>query len=76
MYLMPDYWLEVSLHPEGPATGQLSQVFQWITSVLQQILSCYPNSMRHCIFHIKISPLCCPSTLNTKIPIIYSKAHF
>jgi hypothetical protein len=26
-YLMPDYWLEVSLHPEGPATGQLDKVF-------------------------------------------------
>jgi hypothetical protein len=24
-YLMPDCWLEVSLHPEGPATGQLDQ---------------------------------------------------
>jgi hypothetical protein len=23
--LMPDCWLEVSLHPEGPATGQLDQ---------------------------------------------------
>jgi hypothetical protein len=26
--LMPDYWLEVSLHPEGPATGQLDQIFR------------------------------------------------
>jgi hypothetical protein len=24
-YLMPDCWLEVSLHPEGPAPGQLDQ---------------------------------------------------
>jgi hypothetical protein len=24
-YLMPDCWLEVSLHLEGPATGQLDQ---------------------------------------------------
>jgi hypothetical protein len=26
-YLMPDCWLEVSLHREGPATGQLDQSF-------------------------------------------------
>jgi hypothetical protein len=26
-YLMPDSWLEVSLHPEGPATCQLDQGF-------------------------------------------------
>jgi hypothetical protein len=27
VYLMPDYWLEVSLHSEVPATGQLDQGF-------------------------------------------------
>jgi hypothetical protein len=27
VYLMPDCWLEVSLHPEGPATGQLKSRF-------------------------------------------------
>jgi hypothetical protein len=28
-YLMLDYWLKVSLHPGGPATGQLDQGFPW-----------------------------------------------
>jgi hypothetical protein len=32
-YLMPDYWLEVSLHPEGPATDQLHQGFPWFSLV-------------------------------------------
>jgi hypothetical protein len=26
-YLLANYWLEVSLHPEGPATGQFDQKF-------------------------------------------------
>jgi hypothetical protein len=26
VYLMPDCWLEVSLHPEGPAIGQQSRL--------------------------------------------------
>jgi hypothetical protein len=27
-YLMPDCYLEISLHPEGPATGQHDQGFR------------------------------------------------
>jgi hypothetical protein len=46
--LMPDCWLEVSLHPEGPATGQLDQGFPWFSLVLEQMLSWYPNSTLHC----------------------------
>jgi hypothetical protein len=42
--LMPDCWLEVSLHPEGPATGHLDQGFLWFSSILQQMLSWYPDS--------------------------------
>jgi hypothetical protein len=26
---MPDCWLEVSLHPEGPSISQLNQGFPW-----------------------------------------------
>jgi hypothetical protein len=48
-YSMPDCWLEVSLHPEGPATGQLDQGFPWISLVPEQMLSWYPNSTLHCM---------------------------
>jgi hypothetical protein len=30
--LMPDYWLEFSLHPEGPVISQLDQGFPWYQS--------------------------------------------
>jgi hypothetical protein len=28
-----DCWLEVTFHPEGPATGQLDQDFPWFSLV-------------------------------------------
>jgi hypothetical protein len=37
--LVPDCWLEVGLHPEGPATGQLDQGFPWFSLVPEQMLS-------------------------------------
>jgi hypothetical protein len=33
VYLMPDYWLELSLHPEGPRTGQLDESFPWFSAL-------------------------------------------
>jgi hypothetical protein len=42
-YSMSDYWLEVSLHPEGPAPLQLDQGFLWFSFVPDQMLSWYPN---------------------------------
>jgi hypothetical protein len=51
-YLMPDYWLEVSWHPEGPTIGQIDQSLSWFYSVLEKMLSCYPNSTFHCMPHM------------------------
>jgi hypothetical protein len=53
--LMPDCWLEVSLHPEGPATGQLDQGFPWFSLLPEQMLSWYPNSTLHCMLPIQPS---------------------
>jgi hypothetical protein len=39
--------LEVSLHSEGPATGQLDQSFLWFSLVLEQMMNLSPNSMLH-----------------------------
>jgi hypothetical protein len=42
---MPDCcWPGVSLHPEGPATGQLDRGFPSFSSASQQMLSWYPDS--------------------------------
>jgi hypothetical protein len=46
--LVPDCWLEVGLHPDGPVTDQLNQGFLWFSFVLEQMLSWYPNSTLHC----------------------------
>jgi hypothetical protein len=42
-YSMPDCWLEVSLHLEGPATGHLDQGVPWFDLVPEQMLSWYPK---------------------------------
>jgi hypothetical protein len=51
--LMPDCWLEVRLHPEGSATGQLD--FPWFSLVQEQMLSWYPNSTLHCMLPMQPS---------------------
>jgi hypothetical protein len=35
--LMPCCWLEISLHPEGPATGKLDEGFPWFSLLPEQI---------------------------------------
>jgi hypothetical protein len=35
-YLPPDCWLQVSLHPKGPPTGEIDQGFPWFSVVLEQ----------------------------------------
>jgi hypothetical protein len=54
---LQDCWLEVSLHPEGPATG-----FPWFSSVLEQMLSWYPEF--HVVLHASHAS---PPTGNVKI---------
>jgi hypothetical protein len=59
--VLPDCWLEVSLHPEGPATGQLDQGFPWFSSMLEQMLSWYPE------FHVALR------ASHAALPLVTSK---
>jgi hypothetical protein len=62
-------WLEVSLHPEGPAAGQLHHGFPWFPLISEQMLSWFPNSMFLCSACFTCSPPDC----NFKIfALIYS----
>ena len=36
-------WLEVSTHPEDPATGHLDEGFPWFSSVFKQMLKWFPK---------------------------------
>jgi hypothetical protein len=60
-YLMPDCWLEVSLHPEGPTTGQPDQGSPWFSSILEQMLSWYPE------FHVALL------VSHAALPLVMSK---
>jgi hypothetical protein len=55
LYLMPECWLEGSLHLEGPATSQLDRGFPWFYLVPEQMLSWYPNSTLHCMLPMQPS---------------------
>jgi hypothetical protein len=54
--LMLDCWLEVSLHPEGPATGQL-KVFRGFPWSQRKCLSWYLNSTLHCMLPMQPLPM-------------------
>jgi hypothetical protein len=47
------WWLEISLHPEGPASGQLDQGFPWFSLVSEQMVSWYPNFTLFCMHAVK-----------------------
>jgi hypothetical protein len=47
------FWLEVSLHPEGLATGQIDQGFPWFSSVLEKMQSWHLYSELHCLLHMR-----------------------
>jgi hypothetical protein len=73
-YLTPDCWLEVSLHPEGPSTGQLDQGFPWFSFGPREHAELVPKF--HVALHAehaalpvvtqKISPYCTPPDVELK----------
>jgi hypothetical protein len=55
VYLMSDCWLEVRLHPKGPALGQIDRDSPWFSLVSEQTLNWYSDSTLHCMLHIQPS---------------------
>jgi hypothetical protein len=43
-FCLPACWLQVSMHPEGPATGRLDTGVSWFPSAFKEILRCFPSS--------------------------------
>jgi hypothetical protein len=74
-YLMSDCWLEVSLHPEGPATGQLEQRFSVIflgpraNAVLVPKFHVALHASRTAVqmITLKISPWCSPPNVGLNL---------
>jgi hypothetical protein len=63
-----DCWLGVSLHPEGPATGQLDQGFPWFSS----LLSWYPYSRLPLLAsHAALTMVTSQFHSNTALPTSY-----
>jgi hypothetical protein len=62
--------MEVDLHPEGPATGQLDHYFPWFYSIAEQMLQLVPKfhfTLSSPNSNIKISLQCSLSNVNIEI---------
>jgi hypothetical protein len=69
IFCLPDSWLVVSMHPEGPATGHLDR-FSWFSSVFKQILSWFPSSKL--LLHASHAAL--PILNSSKLPPVVNAA--
>jgi len=59
----PGCWLEVSRHPEGPATCRIDTGFPCLNSVLEQVTEVVGRAA-----YFPSLPWCCPPTQNSAIP--------
>jgi hypothetical protein len=60
--LTSDCWLEVTMHLEGPATGQINHDFPWVPSTLRANAGTIPTFQ---VFAARLS--CSPASSNFKI---------
>jgi hypothetical protein len=51
----PDWWLEVTMHPEDHTTGQINHDFPWGFSALEQMLDLYRHSKICCTLLMQLS---------------------
>jgi hypothetical protein len=73
---MPNCWLQVSLHLEGPATGQLDQGFPWFSSILEQVGTQIPRCTA--LLHVQPPPPPANASIkcfsNSALPTLISKS--
>jgi hypothetical protein len=68
LFCTPDCWLEFSVHPRVSETNQIDHVFQWFPSVLEQLLSWYPERKLCCLLLLQLSPKLTPKYMPKRMP--------
>src|SRR5215510_2203686 len=66
---MPDCRLEFRMHAGGSASSQIDRRFPWFSSVVTEIVSCYPN----CTLHSALLMQLFRCEHRKSVPVLYCK---